>query len=76
MKHSCPEYAALILHGQITLDDVPESRQQSARFFLDRCGPDGEPTDPIQVTVGFMKRVERMRKEIHQLRSEAAKGWE
>ncbi len=70
MKHTCPEYAAMILHGQITLDEVPESRQQSARFFLDRCGPDGEPKGPVAVTVGFMRRIERMRRRIRELERE------
>ena len=61
---TCRHYAARILLGRITIDDVPESRQASVQWLVKRCGPDVETNDPVEVVVGMMAKIERLRKSL------------
>lgn len=62
MTDTCRHYAARILLGQITIDDVPEGRQVSVEWLVKRCGPDVAATDPVEVIVGMMAKIERLRR--------------
>ena len=59
---TCRHYAARILLGQLTIDDVPESQQTSVMWPARRCGPDCEATEPVEVVVGLMRKIERLRR--------------
>lgn len=62
MTPTCRHYAAQILLGQLTIDDVPENRQTSVLWLIRRCGPDTAATDPIEVVVGMMQKIESLRR--------------
>ena len=61
MSHAY-NYAADILLGEITIEEVPEARQRSVQFMLDRLGPIGPTDTPRAVVVGLMRKIEKVRK--------------
>ena len=60
--NTCRHYAARILLGLATIDDVPESQQTSVQWLVRRCGPDCEATEPVEVIEGMMRKIERLRR--------------
>lgn len=59
---SCRQYAARLILGQITIDDVPEARQRSVQWLVRRCGPE-QPADTAEdVVIRLMEKIERLRK--------------
>lgn len=60
MKTSA-DYAADVMLGKITLDEVPKSRQRSVEWLMNRIGPDAPIGDPHALLVYFFRQVEALR---------------
>jgi hypothetical protein len=63
MKRTCTDYAARVLLQEISIEDVPEERQSSVKWMVERFRPVGRVGDPVSLVKGMMRKIERLRRE-------------
>jgi len=61
VKRSNAEYAALIMLGELSIEDVPEGRQRSVEWMVARYSPPGPVKTPVELLEHLMSELDRAR---------------